>query len=94
MLESGASFLHAINKRIANAVRTCGGVDLSQRARRLIASGLLIGCMFVADRFGLVALSATCYRTLAFILIAIYVLPLVTLGVWRLVKDRSPKEAA
>ena len=45
---------------------------------------LLVGCMFLADRFGLVALIANGYRALAYILLAVFVLPLLTVGVWRL----------
>jgi uncharacterized membrane protein YkvI len=40
--------------------------------------------MFLASRFGLVALIATGYRALAYILLAVYVLPLLTIGIWRL----------
>ena len=40
--------------------------------------------MFVASRFGLVALIATGYRALAYILLATFILPLVTVGVWKL----------
>ena len=50
--------------------------------------------MFLADRFGLVALIATGYRALAYILLAVFVLPLMTFGVWRLWKHhKSPLEA-
>jgi uncharacterized membrane protein YkvI len=67
---------------------------LSNRARLFIALALLVGCMFVAQRFGLVALIATGYRALGYILIAVYVLPLLTIGVWRLAQQRStPAEA-
>ena len=37
---------------------------------------LLVGCMFVASRFGLVALIANGYRALAYIMLAVFVLPL------------------
>ena len=67
------------------------GIVLSNRARLLIALALLIGCMFVADRFGLVALIATGYRALAYVLIAVYVIPVLTLGVWRLSRPQ-PKD--
>ena len=40
--------------------------------------------MFLAGRFGLVALIANGYRVLAYILLATYILPLVTIGVWKL----------
>jgi len=55
LLESGASSVHAINERIAKAVRARRGVELSHKARLAIALLVLIGCMFLADRFGLVA---------------------------------------
>ena len=84
LLESGASSVHAINERIARALLNRRGITLSNRARLAIALALLIGCMVVADRFGLVALIATGYRALAYVLIAVYVIPVLTLGVWRL----------
>ena len=87
LLESGASSVHAINERIARAVLNRRGITLSNRARLGIALALLVGCMFVADRFGLVALIATGYRALAYVLIAVYVVPVLTLGVWRLLRS-------
>jgi uncharacterized membrane protein YkvI len=52
LLESGASSVHAINERIAKALRVRRGVELGHRARLAIALALLVGCMFLADRFG------------------------------------------
>ena len=89
LLESGASSVHAINERISQAMLARRGKTLSNRARLAIALALLVGCMFVAQRFGLVALIANGYRALGYILIAIYVLPLMTIGIWRLVQHRS-----
>ena len=95
LLESGASSVHAINERIAKAVRARRGADLSHRARLAIAGAVLVGCMFLADRFGLVALIANGYRALAYILLAVFVLPLMTVGVWRLWRHRPiPVEVA
>ncbi|MES2136931.1 MAG: hypothetical protein V4502_07725 [Pseudomonadota bacterium] len=89
LLESGASSVHAINERISRALLGRRGRGLGEGARLLIALALLVGCMFVAQRFGLVALIANGYRALAYILIAVYVLPLITLGVWKLRLARS-----
>jgi uncharacterized membrane protein YkvI len=44
--------------------------------------------MFLAGQFGLVALIANGYRALAYILLATYILPLVTVGVWMLWRGR------
>ncbi|MFL6779246.1 MAG: hypothetical protein ACJ8E8_09445 [Sphingomicrobium sp.] len=89
LLESGASSVHAINERITKALRVRRGIELTHQARLAIALALLVGCMFLADRFGLVALIANGYRALAYILLAIFVLPLMTLGVWRLWRHQS-----
>ena len=55
----------------------------------LYAAALLIGCMLLADRVGLVALIANGYRALAWLFLAIYVLPLLSLGAWRLRRRHS-----
>lgn len=89
LLESGAGSVHAINERISQAMLVRSGKALSNRVRLAIALALLVGCMFVAQRFGLVALIANGYRALGYILIAVYVLPLMTIGIWRLVQRRS-----
>jgi uncharacterized membrane protein YkvI len=87
LLESGASSVHAINERIAKALLVRHERVLSDRARAAIAVGLLLFCMIVAQRFGLVALIANGYRALAYLLIAIYVVPLLTIGLWRLLSS-------
>lgn len=92
LLESGAGLVHAINERVASAYRSGRRRELSSRARLAIAAGLLVGSIFLADRFGLVALIANGYRALAYIFLAIYVAPLMTFGVWRLWRRR--REAA
>lgn len=95
LLESGTSAVHAINERVDSAWEARKGEPLSHRARLTIGLGLLALCMFAAGRFGLVALIANGYRALAYIFLAVFVLPLMTLGVWQLRKDRStPLEAS
>lgn len=89
LLESGASSVHAINERISQALVARRGNPLGNRARLWIALVLLVGCMFVAQRFGLVALIANGYRALGYILIAVYILPLLTIGVWQLARKQS-----
>jgi uncharacterized membrane protein YkvI len=45
--------------------------------------------MFIAGRFGLVSLIANGYRALAYVLLGTYILPLVTIGVWKLWRSRD-----
>jgi uncharacterized membrane protein YkvI len=87
LLESGAGAVHAINERIAGVLHRRRGTDLSARNRALIAGALLVVCMFVADRVGLIGLIASGYRLLAWMFLAVFVLPLMTLGVARLLRN-------
>lgn len=92
LLESGAGAVHAINERLDGFWRARRGASLGARERGLAAAVLLIGCMFVAQRFGLVALIANGYRVLAYALIAIYVLPLLATGIYWLLRRRTRSE--
>jgi uncharacterized membrane protein YkvI len=89
LLESGTGAVHAINERVAAAWQARTDRALKPRARAAIAGAVLIGSVFLADQFGLVALIAQGYRALAYIFLAIYVLPLLTYGVWRLWRGRD-----
>jgi uncharacterized membrane protein YkvI len=93
LLESGTSSVHAINERIDRAWETRTGKELTHKQRLSIAAVVLVACMFLASRFGLVALIATGYRALAYILLATFILPLVTVGVWKLRHLRPPQPA-
>jgi uncharacterized membrane protein YkvI len=93
LLESGTSSVHAINERIDHAWETRTGRELTHKQRLSIAVFVLVACMFLAGRFGLVALIATGYRALSYILLATFILPLVTVGVWKLMHSRAPSPA-
>jgi uncharacterized membrane protein YkvI len=92
LLESGAAAVHATNERIASAWRAQRAGELSNAWRFAIATALLVGSIFISDRFGLVALIAQGYRGLAYLFLAVYVLPLLTIGVWWLWR-RAPRAA-
>ena len=91
LLESGTGAVHAVNERISTVWQVRTRKPLSARARGAVALALLVTCMLIADRVGLVALIANGYRALAYLLIAVYVVPLLTIGVWRLRKT-EPSE--
>lgn len=84
LLESGSGAVHAVNERIAAAYAARGRGALPSTARALIAAALLVGSIFIADHFGLIVLIAKGYRAIAFALLAVYVAPLLTRGLWRL----------
>jgi uncharacterized membrane protein YkvI len=83
LLESGSGCVHAVNQRIGSVI----GHDLSWKVRLACSATLLVGAVFLASRFGLVTLIARGYRFLAWAFLAVYVLPLFTLGVRKLARD-------
>jgi uncharacterized membrane protein YkvI len=61
---------------------------LKRAARLVIALVVLSVCMLLAEHFGLVTLIARGYRLLAGVFLFVYVLPLLTVGIFRLVSRR------
>ena len=90
LLESGTGGVHAINERIAHVYERRRDQPFSKRLRLVVTVAILAGSVFVADRVGLVRLIADGYRWLAYVLLAIYVVPLLTLGVWKLSRPAAP----
>lgn len=94
LLESGTAVIHACNERIAHAWRSRRATGLGRGARLAVAAALLIGSIFIADRVGLVALIAQGYRGLAYLFLVVYILPLLTVGIWRLWCRPTPVPAS
>ena len=92
LLESGASAVHAFNERVDKAWQRHRGAPLGPRQRFALALVLLVLCMFLAGAVGLVDLIGSGYRALAFILLAIYVVPVATIGLARILKQPTSGE--
>ncbi len=84
LLESGTGAVHAINERIASTWMTARAEPPPFALRTAIALAILVVSIFVASRFGLVELIAKGYRALSWLFITIYVVPLLTFGVWKI----------
>jgi uncharacterized membrane protein YkvI len=93
LLESSTGFVHAINERVALAYSARRARTLPVAARVAITGALLVGSIFLAARFGLVTLIARGYRALAYILLVVFVLPVLTLGLRRLWGTRNSSAA-
>lgn len=94
LLESGVGAVHAINERLSGALEARRRPPLGTLGRVVLGSIILAGCMFVAQRLGLVTLIAKGYRLLAGLFLAVYVVPLLSIGVWRLIKSQPQPEAS
>lgn len=95
LLESGAGSVHAINERISGALENRGRAPLTAASRAIIGTVILAGCMYVAARIGLVDLIASGYRLLAWLFLIVFVAPLLTVGLYRLLRKPAvlPVEA-
>ena len=87
LLESGTGFVHAINERIGLAWRR-HNAQLGRWPRLGIALVTLVFCMLLAERFGLVTLIARGYRLFAYVVLLVFVVPLFTVGLYRLLTRR------
>lgn len=92
LLESGVGAIHAVNERIAGALASRGRAAPGPVLRALIGAAILAGCMFLAVRVGLVDLIASGYRFLAWLFLAVFIVPLLGIGTWRLLRGgREPR---
>ncbi|MBT0669277.1 hypothetical protein HT136_12975 [Novosphingobium profundi] len=78
LLESGTGAIHAVNERVART-----GLVLGPWRRAGLALAVLAPCMLIADRVGLVTLIGSGYSTIAWVMIALYVLPLLLVVLFR-----------
>jgi len=84
LLECGTGAIHALNERIAIAWAEKTGVPMTHKARGIVSLVILIACIFVADRVGFVSLIGSGYRIIAYVVLAIYILPIATIGIVKL----------
>mgnify|MGYP001171917642 CR=1 FL=1 len=87
LLETGVGVVNLLHERIADAL-TARGHDYAPPARLAIGALLLGGSGFAAVHIGLIDLIAGGYGAFGYIMLAIVVLPMLTVGVWRLAKSR------
>lgn len=82
-VETGAGLLHSINERIDTQVHEKGHA-LPQYARPLVAVVLLLISIYGATAIGIVDLIAKGYGLLTYVFIAVLIVPLLTVGIWKI----------
>jgi uncharacterized membrane protein YkvI len=88
LLESGTSGLHAINERVAPTYEKRTGKRFTLGPRLGVSAAVLIGSVYIAGEFGLVALVASGLRWLSYLFLVIYVAPLLVYSFMMLIKRR------
>lgn len=84
LLETGVGAVNVVHERIGGALSVRNGRQYPPLVRFGVGAILLAGSGFLAARFGLIALIAQGYGAFGYIMFAIFVIPLLTIGIWRL----------
>ena len=87
LIETGTGMIHAVNERVAHSFRE-GGRPLPRAMRSVIAVGFLTIAAVMA-RVGLIDLIARGYGAMAWVFLAIFVIPVLTWGVWKVSRADS-----
>lgn len=82
-VETGTAFIHAMNERIAEVLQEKKQKTLSGKARFGISAAVLVLSIYLASSVGLIGLIGGGYGTLTWMFIAIFVVPVLTYGVYR-----------
>ena len=85
-IETGTALLHAVNERIAG-VYISAGRKLPGYMRPTVAVVLLVLSIFVGEKVGLINLIANGYGTLTYVFLVIFILPLFTVGLYKIFKS-------
>jgi uncharacterized membrane protein YkvI len=83
-VETGTAFIHAINERISGAYAERSR-EMPQWLRPVIGLAGLLLSIWLATQIGLIDLIASGYGTLTWAIIVIYLVPLFTVGLYRIV---------
>lgn len=83
LVETGTAFIHAANERIAQGYRE-RGQTIRPWMRLAVAVTAMVFAVLLAGKIGLIDLIAKGYGTLTWVFILIFVIPVCTLGAWRI----------
>lgn len=87
-VETGAAMLHAVNQRLAGSFAERDR-DLPRIARPIVAVAFLVIAIYAGHAFGIVGLIASGYGVLTLAFIAVLIVPLSTIGLWKILNNEA-----
>jgi uncharacterized membrane protein YkvI len=87
LIETGTGIIHAVNQRIQTSLNI-RGKRFPRWTRPIIASGLILISIGIST-FGLINLIAKGYGSISWGFFAVFVIPLLTLGIYKIIKSKS-----
>lgn len=91
LIETGTGMIHAIIRRVEVQLKELKGVGLTKAQEGIIATVIAIISILFA-RYGIIALVARGYGILAWVFFATYFIPLITIGIIRIVNPNWKRE--
>jgi uncharacterized membrane protein YkvI len=88
-VETGAAMIHGVNERLDHTF-TEKGLQMPDWVRPVVALFILITAVTLAEAIGLTNLVAKGYGTITWGFLLVFVLPLLTYGVWLIYSDKRP----
>lgn len=85
LVKCGTALLHSINERLVSTFEE-RDVRMQRAHRSLISIAVLAFSFFAATKIGLVDLVAKGYGGLTFAFIALFIVPVLTVGTWKIVR--------
>lgn len=85
-VETGAALLHAVNQRLEISFGE-QGKTLPRAARPILSIAFLTIAIIAGYQFGIVGLIASGYGMLTLAFIAVFIIPLLTIGLWKILKS-------
>ena len=82
-IETGIGYIHGFNERIAGWYEG-KGMEMPSYMRVVVAAVVLVTAVFLASALGLIGLIADGYGIITWGFIVIYVIPIVTIGIYKI----------
>ena len=87
LVDTGVALLHAINERVAKVYEEKSR-PMPRALRPALAVGIMVVSVYAASAVGLVDLIAKGYGYLTYAFIALLIVPVLTIGLWKLLRSR------
>lgn len=88
LIETSTGIIHAALERVNNGLKEAHKPPMTGKQQAVLTVIVLVGSM-VLSKVGIIDLIATVYNMLSYVFLAIYVLPLFTVGVYKICKLRK-----
>ena len=91
LIETSTGIIHAALERVNNGLKEAHKPPMTGKQQAILTLIVLVGSM-VLSKVGIIDLIATVYNALSYAFLAIYVLPLITVGVYKIFKLRKAEK--